>query len=69
MARTATITFTAALEVVEDGAEWEGEDMSPEDARGWVSHALARGDKHAWQFTAYGACVTAIEYGQREEEE
>ncbi|MFB7671306.1 hypothetical protein ACFC26_07795 [Kitasatospora purpeofusca] len=69
MARTATITFTAALEVVEDGDEWEGGDMSPEDARGWVGHAMARGDKHAWNYTAYGATVTGIEYGQRDEEE
>ncbi|GAB7187116.1 hypothetical protein ATKI12_6947 [Kitasatospora sp. Ki12] len=68
MARTALITFAATLEVVEDGNEWEGGDMSTEDARGWVSHALARGDKHAWNYTAVGTSVAGVEYGQREEE-
>lgn len=68
MARTALITFTATLEVVEDGDEWEGGNMSAEDARGWVSHALSRGDKHAWNYTAYGPSIAAVEYGRREEE-
>ncbi|MFJ9694905.1 hypothetical protein [Kitasatospora sp. NPDC101183] len=67
--REARITFTATLDVWADGDEWDGEDMSPDDLRGWISHALARGDKHASGYSAYGAVVTSVEYADVEEEE
>nr|WSW58458.1 hypothetical protein OG513_07620 [Streptomyces sp. NBC_00998] len=67
--RKAVIKFSATLEVKEDGDEWEGGDMSPEDARGWVSHLLSRGDKHSWHFTGYGASVSSVTYEDVDEDE
>ncbi|MFI6444683.1 hypothetical protein [Kitasatospora sp. NPDC050543] len=67
--RQATINFTASLVVNEDGDEWEGDDMSPSDLSSWVAHALARGDKHASGYTAYGAVVTSVEYADVDRED
>ncbi|MEO3974413.1 hypothetical protein [Streptomyces sp. CAU 1734] len=67
--RRACIEFTAWLEVTEDGDEWEGGDMSNEDAAGWIAHALARGDKHASNYTAYNSRPTSVTYEDVEEEE
>ncbi|MFG2292015.1 hypothetical protein [Streptomyces sp. NPDC048603] len=67
--RKAVIEFSATLEVKEDGDMWEGDDMTPEDARGWVSHLMLRGDKHSWNFTGYSASVTSVTYGECDEDD
>ncbi|MGW6855842.1 hypothetical protein [Streptomyces xanthophaeus] len=67
--RQAIIKFTATLEVKEDGDEWEGGDLSTYEARGWASHCLARGDKHAWNYTHYGVSVSSVEYQDVDEDE
>lgn len=60
--RQATIEFTGCLVVDEDGDEWEGDDLPTEDARDWVSHGMARGDKHAGGYRFYGASITGVTY-------
>lgn len=50
------------LYVTEDGDEWEGGDLTADDALGWVQHALLRGDKHAWNYTAQGAPTGPVTY-------
>ncbi|MEU8840274.1 hypothetical protein AB0D97_14235 [Streptomyces roseus] len=67
--RKAVISFTATLEVKEDGDEWEGGDMSENTARDWAAHCLARGDKHAWNYTYYGVDVSSISYEDVDEDE
>ncbi|MCY0926261.1 hypothetical protein OTB20_08580 [Streptomyces sp. H27-H1] len=67
--RKAVIEFTATLEVKEDGDEWEGGNLSPSNAQGWASACLERGDKHAWNYTAYGVSVSSVTYEDVEEEE
>ncbi|MEV6684416.1 hypothetical protein AB0N28_03570 [Streptomyces sp. NPDC051130] len=67
--RQAVIKFTASLVVKEDGDEWEGGDMSDDVAGGWVSHCLARGDKHAWNYTGYGVSVSSVTYEDIDEDE
>lgn len=67
--RQATIEVAGALVVNEDGDEWEGEDMPTEDARGWVHHGMARGDKHASGYTFYGASITGVTYQDVEDED
>ncbi|MFI2212996.1 hypothetical protein [Streptomyces sp. NPDC020141] len=66
--RHAYIEFTATLVVKEDGDEWEGGDMSDEEAAGWVAHALARGDKHAGTYKSFGRVPTSITYESFDEE-
>lgn len=56
--RKAVIEFTGTLTVYPDDDEYEGGEMSMEDARGWVWHALARGDKHASGFSSSGGPVS-----------
>ncbi|MYW28350.1 hypothetical protein [Streptomyces sp. SID2119] len=54
--KKAVIEFSGYLTVYPDGDEYEGESMTLEEARGWVSHAMARGDKHAGNYwTSAGA--------------
>lgn len=67
--RKATIEFTGYLVVVEDGDEWEGEDLSTDNARGWVQHGMAHGDKHAYDYTFYGASVTGVAYEDVDDED
>ncbi|MFI9123836.1 hypothetical protein ACIGW0_31345 [Streptomyces bikiniensis] len=67
--KRAVIEFSATLEVDEDGDEYEGGELSPRDAEGWVAHCLARGDKHAWNYTAYGVAVSGVSYEDFEPEE
>ncbi|GGX26684.1 hypothetical protein [Streptomyces chryseus] len=67
--KKAVIEFSGTLEVKEDGDEWEGGEMSPDVASGWVSHALARGDKHAWNYTTYGGKPTSVTYEEVADEE
>ncbi|MGW6949027.1 hypothetical protein ACWGHD_19135 [Streptomyces xanthophaeus] len=67
--RQAVIEFTATLTVKEDGDEWEGGEMTDEEAAGWVAHCLARGDKHAWNYTGYGVPVSSISYEDVDEDE
>lgn len=59
--KKAIIEFSGTLTVEPDGDEYEGGEMSADDARGWLWHALARGDKHASYYSTSGA-VTSIEY-------
>jgi hypothetical protein len=66
--KKATIKFTATLVVHEDGDEWEGEEMSRDDASGWVDHALSRGDKHSGNFLAYAGPVTSVTYEEADDE-
>lgn len=67
--RKAVIEFTATLEVLEDGDEWEGEPMKDREAAGWASFCLTRGDKHAWNYTAYGVSVSSVTYEDVDEDE
>ncbi|WNI28615.1 hypothetical protein [Streptomyces sp. ITFR-6] len=69
MRQQVVIEFTATLVVKEDGDEYEGGELTLEDARGWVAHVLSRGDKHASNFTAYGASPTSVTYEESEDEE
>ncbi|WP_406161060.1 hypothetical protein [Streptomyces canus] len=56
--KQAVIEFSGTLTVYPDGDEYEGGEMSVNDARGWVSHALARGDKHASGYDTSGGVVS-----------
>ncbi|MFJ3248364.1 hypothetical protein [Streptomyces sp. NPDC086782] len=67
--KQAVIEFSGTLTVYPDGDEYEGGEMSERDARGWVSHALARGDKHAWNYTASGGSPISISYEDYDEDE
>ncbi|WP_329168358.1 hypothetical protein OG709_30070 [Streptomyces sp. NBC_01267] len=66
--KKAVIEFSGTLTIYPDGDEYEGEGMSLEDARGWVWHAMERGDKHAGNYlTSAGADrVTFEEYDEDE---
>ncbi|MFE5159107.1 hypothetical protein ACFRNT_11345 [Streptomyces sp. NPDC056697] len=66
--KQAVIKFSGTLTVYPDGDEYEGGEMSENDARGWVWHALARGDKHADNYTTSGG-VTSIAYENYDEED
>lgn len=66
--KRAVIEFTGQLTVYPDGDEYDGEAMSMDDARGWVWHALARGDKHASGYSSWGGPV-AIAYEEHDENE
>lgn len=66
--KQAVIEFTGTLVVYPDGDEYEGGEMSESDARGWVSHALRRGDKHAWNYSTSGG-VTSVSYEDYEDED
>ncbi|MEU7243370.1 hypothetical protein [Streptomyces sparsogenes] len=66
--KQAVIEFSGTLTVYPDGDEYEGGEMSERDADGWLSTALTRGDKHAWQYTTSGG-VTAITYEDYDEED
>ncbi|MGW2950742.1 hypothetical protein [Streptomyces eurythermus] len=65
--KQAVIEFTGTL-YVRPGEDYDGEDMSVEDARGWLSTALARGDKHAWQYLTSGG-VVSVSYEDYDEED
>lgn len=65
--KQAVIEFSGTL-VVRPNDEYEGEGMSLEAARGWVSHALSRGDKHASDYDTSGG-VMSIEFEDYDEEE
>jgi hypothetical protein len=67
--RQATIKFTGYLLINQDGEEWCGEDLTDDEACGWVSYCMSRGDKHAWNFTAYGATTTGVTYEDVEDDE
>ncbi|WP_328967918.1 hypothetical protein [Streptomyces sp. NBC_00239] len=60
--RQAVITFTASLVVKADGGEYEGGPLTDDEAAGWAAHCLTRGDKHAWNYMAYGVDVTSVTY-------
>ncbi|KUN16556.1 hypothetical protein AQJ23_45000 [Streptomyces antibioticus] len=66
--KKAVIEFSGTLTVYPDGDEYEGGEMSMEDARGWVWHALARGDKHASGYSSWGG-PTSITYEDHDEDE
>lgn len=65
--KQAVIEFSGTL-TVRPGEDYEGGEMSLEDARGWLSTALARGDKHAWQYLTSGG-VTSVTYEDYDEDE
>lgn len=65
--RQVVIEFTGTLTVYPDDDEYEGGEMTMTDARGWVWHALARGDKHAGTYATSGAPVS-ISYEPYNEE-
>ncbi|MFF1684466.1 MULTISPECIES: hypothetical protein [unclassified Streptomyces] len=58
--KKAVIEFTGTLTVY-PGDEYEGGEMSMEAARGWIWHALARGDKHASNYSTSGG-PTSVTY-------
>ncbi|MEW1551400.1 hypothetical protein [Streptomyces tsukubensis] len=66
--RQATIEFAGTLTVWEDGDEWDGSEMSEREASGWIAHALARGDKHAWKYSTHGGPPTSITYEDVDDE-
>lgn len=66
--KKAVIEFSGTLTVYPDGDEYEGGEMTENDARGWVWHALARGDKHAGNYDTSGG-VTAVTYEEYDPEE
>jgi hypothetical protein len=66
--KQAVIEFSGTLTVYPDGDEFEGGEMTLEQARGWVSHALARGDKHAWNYYA-SASAQSVTYEDYDEDE
>lgn len=66
--KQAVIEFHGYLTVFPDGDEYDGGEMSDADARWWLSTALARGDKHAWQYLTSGG-VTSVSYEDYEEDE
>lgn len=65
--KQAVIEFSGFL-TVRPGEDYEGGEMSPDEARGWLSTALTRGDKHAWQYITSGG-VDSVTYEPYEEEE
>jgi hypothetical protein len=65
--KQAVIEFSGIL-IVRPGEDYEGEEMSSDEARGWLYTALARGDKHAWQYSTSGG-VESVTYEDYEEEE
>lgn len=67
--KKAVIEFSGTLVVYPDGDEYEGGEMSDSQARDWVSHALARGDKHAWNYLTYGGPVGVVTYEDYEEDD
>ncbi|MEU7039810.1 hypothetical protein AB0A77_01975 [Streptomyces varsoviensis] len=67
--RKATIEFSGTLVVYEDGDEWEGTEMTGDELRGWLGHAMARGDKHAGNYIFYGGRPTSVTYEEADEEE
>jgi hypothetical protein len=66
--KQAVIEFSGTLTVYPDGDEYEGGEMTERDARGWISHALSRGDKHAGNYLTSGG-LTSITYEKYDEEE
>jgi hypothetical protein len=66
--KQAVIEFSGTLTVYPDGDEYEGGEMSERDARGWISHALARGDKHASSYSTSGGFVS-VSYEDYDEDE
>ncbi|MEU1074334.1 MULTISPECIES: hypothetical protein [unclassified Streptomyces] len=65
--KQAVIEFHGHITVF-PGDEYDGEETSMEDARGWVWHALSRGDKHASGYLSSGGPV-AVTYEHYDEEE
>ncbi|MEV5319119.1 hypothetical protein AB0K92_15940 [Streptomyces sp. NPDC052687] len=65
--KQAVIEFSGTVTVY-PGEDYEGGEMSLDDARGWLSTALSRGDKHAWQYLTSGG-VTSVSYEECDEEE
>ncbi|MGI5404174.1 hypothetical protein ACQEVG_32930 [Streptomyces sp. CA-135486] len=66
--KQAVIEFSGTLTVYPDGDEFDGQEMTLEQARGWVSHALAHGDKHAWNYYA-SAGAQSVTYEDYDEDE
>lgn len=66
--KQAVVEFHGYLTVFPDGDEYDGETMTLEDARGWVSHAMARGDKHASGYLTSAGAV-AVTYEDYDEDE
>ncbi|WP_432157809.1 hypothetical protein [Streptomyces sp. bgisy153] len=69
MKRKAHIPFSGTITVYQDDDEYEGGEISDRDAQGWVWHALARGDKHASNFTSSGGPSGSVEYEDYDEDE
>jgi hypothetical protein len=65
--KQAVIEFTGTV-TVRPGEDYEGGEMSLDDARGWLSTALARGDKHARQYLTSGG-VVSVSYEDYDEDE
>jgi len=59
--KQAVIEFTGTLVVRPDGDEYEGGEMTPDEVRRWIGHALLRGDKHEWRYDTSGSAVS-VEY-------
>lgn len=59
--KKAVIEFSGWLTVY-PGDEYEGEEMTDEEARGWISHAMARGDKHTGQYLTSAGLAGSVEY-------
>ncbi|MDH6625778.1 hypothetical protein M2271_003589 [Streptomyces sp. LBL] len=66
--KQAVIEFSGTFTIYPDGDEYEGGEMPDRDAYGWVSHALARGDKHAGNYLTSGG-VTSATYEDYDEDE
>lgn len=67
--KQAVIEFSGTLTVYPDGDEYEGGAMSERDARGWISHAMARGDKHAGNYLTSAGLVGSVTYEDYDEDE
>jgi hypothetical protein len=65
--KQAVIEFSGTLTVYPDGDEYEGGEMSERDARGWISHALTCGDKHAWNYSTSAGLVGSVTYEDYED--
>ncbi|KPC89917.1 hypothetical protein ADL27_38550 [Streptomyces sp. NRRL F-6602] len=65
--KQAVIQFSGYLTVYPDGDEYEGGEMTIEDAHGWVEHAMSRGDKHAGNFLT-SASAESVEYEDCDED-
>jgi hypothetical protein len=65
--KQAVIEFSGTL-TVHPNDEYEGGEMSERDARGWISHALARGDKHASGYSTSGGLIS-VTYEDYDEDE